>query len=92
MAQGRNISVTDDSARTLGIIGLVCGVIGFLISFGLGILGMPFSIAAIVLGVISRRREASGMATAAIVLGAVTIVLVVVVIALATGGAINNPG
>ena len=92
MTEGRDVNVTDDSARTLAIVGLACGVVGFvmLLGLGLGILGLPFTVAAIVLGVVSRRRSPSGMATADIILGVFTIVLVGVLIALLVGGVIGS--
>ncbi|MCL2746645.1 MAG: DUF4190 domain-containing protein [Coriobacteriia bacterium] len=73
----------ENPGKTLSIVGLVLGIIGLLITcsfaaFGMP-LGLPFSIAALVCGIMGRNRTPqgmpSGMAVAGLVLGIVGIVV-----------------
>lgn len=80
-------STEPEGSKTLSIVSLVLGIVGFLISCCCCI-GVPFDIAAIVTGIISKKKNApgGGMALAGIILGAIALViyLITVIINLAT--------
>ena len=64
------------SSKNLAVASLVCGILGIVLYWWIGILGLIPAIVAIVLGVKARRiamqfGEPSGMATAGFVLGIV---------------------
>ncbi len=73
---------TNRNGRGFGIVALVCGIISVFISFVpcMGIFGMPFSISAIVFGIVSmvrarKAKESSGMAVAGITTGGVALIV-----------------
>jgi hypothetical protein len=88
-------SPSGDAAKTTSLIGMIVGIVGFLLSpfFGSGLL---FSIAAIVLGYVGRKREpqARGFWLAALITGwigfAIGVIFLVVGIAVIVAG-LNDP-
>lgn len=77
-----------EQKQTLSIVSLVCGIVGLLFSCCC-CLGVPFDIAAIVVGIIAKKKNVpgQGMALAGIILGAVALVIyiITVIINVATG-------
>lgn len=77
-----------EQKATLSIVSLVLGIVGLVFSCCC-CLGVPFDIAAIVVGVIAKKKNvpSQGMALAGIILGAVALViyLITVIINKATG-------
>lgn len=70
----------------LGIASLVCGVLGILLSCCCGLFSTPFSLVAIVLGVIALQKSDSagrGMAIGGIICGGLAILLVIVSLVIA---------
>lgn len=77
-----------EQKQTLSIVSLVLGIVGLLFSCCC-CAGVPFDIAAIVVGILAKKKNVpgQGMALAGIILGAVGIVIyiITVIINLATG-------
>lgn len=77
-----------EQKQTLSIVSLVLGIVGLLFSCCC-CAGIPFDIAAIVVGILAKKKNVpgQGMALAGIILGAVGIVIyiITVIINLATG-------
>lgn len=77
-----------EEKKTLSIVSLVLGIVGLLFSCCC-CLGVPFDIAAIVTGILAKKKNipGQGMALAGIILGAVGIVIyiITVIINFATG-------
>ncbi|MBO7396086.1 MAG: DUF4190 domain-containing protein [Ruminococcus sp.] len=77
-----------EQKATLSIVSLVLGIVGLIFSCCC-CLGVPFDIAAIVVGIIAKKKNvpSQGMALAGIILGAVALVIYVitVIINLVTG-------
>lgn len=83
-----NPSTGGDRGNTLAIVGLVLGILAILFAILFFPLGLVLGIAAIVLGVMGRRRfkrgetaKGGGPALAAIITGAIATVLALLVIA-----------
>ena len=77
-----------EQKATLSIVSMVLGIVGLIFSCCC-CLGVPFDIAAIVVGIIAKKKNVpnQGMALAGIILGAVAIVIyiITVIINVATG-------
>ena len=80
----------EQSKKVLAIISFICSLVGVLFScfFGLGVIP---GIAAIIMGIISRKKQegAKGLAIAAIIIGAVAVLIggTMLIISLVTGSA-----
>lgn len=70
--------------KTLGIVSLVCGIIGLLCSCCCGAFGFIFPIVAIVCGILSihKQEDAKGMAIAGIICGGIGIIIVIILLVL----------
>jgi uncharacterized membrane protein required for colicin V production len=68
---------SNSSTKTMGILSLVLGVLSILFALFVPLIGLLMSIAAVVVGFISRRREvgASGLALGGIITGFIGFVL-----------------
>ncbi len=69
-----------EQKATLSIVSLVLGIVGLV--FSCCCLGVPFDIAAIVVGIIAKKKNVpkQGMALAGIILGAVALVIYVITV------------
>lgn len=70
-----------EEPKTLSIVSLVLGIVGLVVSCCCCI-GVPFDIAAIVVGIIAKKKNCGGqgMALAGIILGAVALVIYIITV------------
>lgn len=80
-----NTSVVEEK-KGLSITSLVLGIIALITICFAPYISIICAIAAIILGVIGRKKGGKGMGTAGLVLGIIALVLVIIVIALAAIG------
>jgi ABC-type Fe3+-siderophore transport system permease subunit len=80
MSSHNAVPGSNSSAKTMGVLSLVLGVLSILFALFVPLLGFLLSIAAVVVGFISRRREveASGLALGGIITGFIGFVLSVI--------------
>ena len=89
-------SVEPQGSKVLAIIAMICGILSLLCCCWFGVIGIIFSIVAIVLGAISlgKKNPGKGMAITAVITGGLALILSIII---AAGSAeianqlVNNP-
>lgn len=83
--------------NVLGLLGMIFGIVGIPLSLCCGLFGLPFPVAAIVLGALGMRRVSEGRATnrgmalAGVICGAIGVVLAIISVALGAASYFVDP-
>ena len=85
------VEAAPSGSKGMSIAALVLGIISVVL-FCFWYLAIPCAILAIIFGILGRKKEKSGMATAGFVLGivAITISIIIVIIGIAFSAFLNN--